>query len=149
MRVLSQASRAKTDIVDEFTTNDGEDRIIVATTSFWSGVDFQGSQLQWLGITKLPFRAEDKHTKAYKKYLEQNGGNAFSDFLLPEAVIQLTQGVGRLVRSKDDVGVVAIMDRRLTDKGYGKVFLRSLPDANPIKSLQESKFVGSEGVVTS
>ena len=102
--------------------------VLLGTASFWEGVDVKGSALRLVVIEKLPFASpEDPLVKARIEHLKLNGGNAFREYQLPEAVIALKQGVGRLIRDEDDSGVVVICDPRLTSKSYGRVFHASLP----------------------
>ena len=102
--------------------------VLLGTASFWEGVDVKGSALRLVVIEKLPFASpEDPLVKARIEHLQSNGGNAFREYQLPEAVIALKQGVGRLIRDEDDSGVVVICDPRLKSKSYGRVFHASLP----------------------
>jgi ATP-dependent DNA helicase DinG len=102
--------------------------VLLGTASFWEGVDVRGDALRLVIIEKLPFSSpDDALTKARIEHLKANGGNAFRDFQLPEAALTLKQGVGRLIRSETDRGVVVICDPRLVDKPYGRVFRASLP----------------------
>ncbi len=114
--------------------------VLLGTTSFWEGVDVQGDALRLVVIEKLPFASpEDTLTKARIEMLKRRGGNAFRDYQLPEAALALKQGVGRLIRSESDRGVVVICDPRLTNKSYGRVFRAALP---PMRGTQD----GSEAV---
>ncbi len=102
--------------------------VLFGTASFWEGVDVKGDALRLVIIEKLPFASpEDPLVRARIKHLEATGGNAFRDYQLPEAALALKQGVGRLIRSEQDFGVVAICDPRLASRGYGKVLLAALP----------------------
>ncbi len=110
--------------------------VLLGTSSFWEGVDVQGSALRLVLIDRLPFASpEDPVVRARIEHLESQGGNAFRDYQLPEAVLTLKQGVGRLIRSEDDRGVVVICDPRLRGRSYGRVFLSSLPPMAPAKDL--------------
>jgi len=101
---------------------------LLGTASFWEGVDVKGDALRLVIIEKLPFSSpDDALTKARIEHLKANGGNAFREYQLPEAALALKQGVGRLIRSETDRGVVVICDPRLIDKPYGRVFRASLP----------------------
>lgn len=105
--------------------------VLFGTDSFWEGVDIKGEQLSNVIIVKLPFKVpNDPVTEAIVEYIEAQGKNAFTDFQIPEAVIKLKQGVGRLIRGKDDRGTVTILDSRLVTKKYGKYFIDSLPSKN-------------------
>ena len=102
--------------------------VLLGTASFWEGVDVKGDALRLVIIEKLPFASpDDALTKARIEHLKANGGNAFREYQLPEAALALKQGVGRLIRSETDRGVVVICDPRLVDKPYGRVFRASLP----------------------
>jgi ATP-dependent DNA helicase DinG len=102
--------------------------VLLGTSSFWEGVDVKGDALRLVIIEKLPFASpDDALTKARIEHLKAQGGNAFREYQLPEAALALKQGVGRLIRSETDRGVVVICDPRLVDKPYGRVFRASLP----------------------
>jgi predicted DnaQ family exonuclease/DinG family helicase len=102
--------------------------ILFGTDSFWEGVDIPGSALETVIITKLPFDVpSDPIIAAKMDEVKLSGGNSFMDFSVPEAVIKLRQGFGRLVRSKKDKGIVIITDNRMVTKRYGEVFTKSLP----------------------
>jgi ATP-dependent DNA helicase DinG len=102
--------------------------VLLGTASFWEGVDVQGPALRLVIIDRLPFASpEDPVVRSRIEYLQAQGGNPFMDYQLPEAVLALKQGVGRLIRSEVDEGVVVICDPRLSERGYGRVFLASLP----------------------
>jgi ATP-dependent DNA helicase DinG len=110
--------------------------VLFATSSFWEGVDVPGEALRLVVIDKLPFDVPtDPLVRARCERLEQQGAQPFMDYLVPSAAITLKQGFGRLVRTRRDRGVVAILDRRLLTKGYGRVFLRSLPPARRCDDL--------------
>jgi ATP-dependent DNA helicase DinG len=102
--------------------------VLLATGSFWEGVDVKGDALSIVAIDKLPFAApDDPLLKARLEGIRRNGGNPFAEYQLPQAVLALKQGVGRLIRDIEDFGVIVIGDPRLTTKSYGRVFLDSLP----------------------
>lgn len=102
--------------------------VLLGTSSFWEGVDVKGDALRLVIIEKLPFASpDDALTRARIEHLKATGGNAFREYQLPEAALALKQGVGRLIRSETDRGVVVICDPRLIDKPYGRVFRASLP----------------------
>ena len=107
---------------------DSGNAVLLGTSSFWEGVDVKGDALRLVIIEKLPFASpDDALTKARIEHLKANGGNPFREYQLPEAALALKQGVGRLIRSESDRGVVVICDPRLVDKPYGRVFRSSLP----------------------
>lgn len=103
--------------------------VLFGTSSFWQGVDVKGEALSAVIIDKLPFQVpSDPLVQARMSRIEQEGGNAFSEYQVPHAILRLKQGLGRLIRSKSDRGILSILDNRLSTKGYGKLFLASLPD---------------------
>jgi ATP-dependent DNA helicase DinG len=102
--------------------------VLLGTSSFWEGVDVKGAALSVVIIDKLPFAApDDPVLKARLEAIERRGGNAFFEEQIPQAVITLKQGVGRLMRDPSDFGVIMLCDERLRSKGYGRIFLDSLP----------------------
>ena len=104
------------------------DSVLIATSTFWQGVDVPGESLSLLVIDKLPFSAPgDPLHEARCEAVEAGGGDWFRDFALPTAMLQLRQGFGRLIRGHDDRGVVAILDPRLRTRAYGRAFLGALP----------------------
>jgi ATP-dependent DNA helicase DinG len=106
--------------------------VLLATGSFWEGVDVKGDALSIVAIDKLPFAApDDPLLKARLEGIRRRGGNPFFEYQLPQAVLALKQGVGRLIRDFDDFGVIVIGDPRLKSKAYGRVFLDSMP-ASPV-----------------
>lgn len=103
--------------------------VLFGTDSFWQGVDVPGDALQNVIIAKLPFSVPDHPLlEARVEEIRRNGGNPFVDYQVPEAVIKLKQGFGRLIRTRTDTGMVAILDPRVRTKPYGKTFLASLPE---------------------
>jgi len=113
--------------------------VLLGTSSFWEGVDVKGAALSVVVIDKLPFAApDDPVLKARLAAVERNGGNPFFDEQVPQAVIALKQGVGRLIRDQDDFGVIVLCDRRVRSRGYGRIFLNSLPPMRHTEDLAEA-----------
>jgi ATP-dependent DNA helicase DinG len=103
--------------------------VLFATSSFWQGVDVPGEQLSLVIVDRLPFAVpSDPIVAARVRALQDDGRNAFSEFQVPQAVLALKQGFGRLIRTKTDRGVLALLDTRIQRMPYGKIFLESLPD---------------------
>jgi ATP-dependent DNA helicase DinG len=128
--LLVQGDLPKQQMLEAFRRTDRA--VLLGTASFWEGVDVRGEALSCVIIDKLPFASPgDPVTKARLAYMTANGQSPFSDFQLPSAALTLKQGVGRLIRDVDDKGVLVLCDPRLSSKGYGKVFIQSLP-AMPI-----------------
>jgi ATP-dependent DNA helicase DinG len=112
--------------------------LLLGAASFWEGVDVTGEALSVVVIDKLPFAApDDPVLEARLEHIRRNGGNPFRDWQLPSAVIALKQGVGRLIRSESDRGVLVLCDPRLRSKGYGRSFLNSLPPLPRTAELSE------------
>ncbi len=124
--ILLQGTAPRTALLDKFRST--PHAVLFATSSFWQGVDVQGQQLSAVIIDRLPFAVPtDPVVAARIRLINEDGGNAFTEFQVPQAVISLKQGFGRLIRSETDRGVLAILDHRIVRKPYGKVFLESLP----------------------
>jgi len=114
-RMLAQFKRAK-------------DGVLFGTDSFWTGVDVPGEALSNVIITRLPFAVPDHPLiEAKVEFIENNGGDPFTEYSLPEAILKLRQGVGRLIRTRSDRGIVVILDNRILSKSYGRAFLQALP----------------------
>jgi ATP-dependent DNA helicase DinG len=113
--------------------------VLLGTASFWEGVDVQGSALRLVVIDKLPFASpDDPIVRARVQHLKATGGQPFRDYQLPEAALALKQGVGRLIRSEEDAGVVVICDPRLVSRGYGRSMLACLPPMPVTRDAEEA-----------
>ena len=107
--------------------------VLFGVDSFWQGIDVQGSALSNVIITKLPFAVPDSPVvEARIEEIQKRGGDAFLEYNLPEAVLRFKQGFGRLIRSKNDTGIIAILDSRIINKSYGRQFLNSVPKCETI-----------------
>lgn len=107
--------------------------IVLGTSSFWEGLDVSGDNLKAVIITKLPFSPPTMPIESARaEHLEKNGKSAFNHLSLPKAILRFRQGIGRLIRTKTDKGVIIILDNRITRKSYGKAFLKALPKQNHI-----------------
>jgi ATP-dependent DNA helicase DinG len=109
--------------------------VLFGTDSFWMGVDVPGEALSNVIITRLPFAVPDHPLiEAKLEFIEAHGGDAFTEFSLPEAILKMRQGVGRLIRTKSDKGIIVILDNRIVTKPYGRAFLSALPKC-PVKVI--------------
>ena len=130
--LLVQGDLPKHQLLEKFRQTDNA--VLLGTSSFWEGVDVRGESLSCVIIDKLPFASPgDPVMQARIDTIKRNGGQPFMEFQVPQAVITLKQGVGRLIRDVTDYGIVMIGDPRLKQKSYGRIFLNSLP-AMPITS---------------
>jgi ATP-dependent DNA helicase DinG len=113
--------------------------VLLATGSFWEGVDVKGDALSIVAIDKLPFAApDDPLLRARLEGIRRRGGNPFAEYQLPQAVLALKQGVGRLIRDVDDFGVILLGDPRLRSKSYGRVFMKALPPAPVVSGMADA-----------
>ncbi|HET6452315.1 MAG TPA: helicase C-terminal domain-containing protein [Spirochaetia bacterium] len=128
IRVMKQGDADRARLMDDFRAE--RSSVLLATDSFWEGVDAPGDTLRMVVLCRLPFRVPSEPVlRARMTAIEQRGGNPFGELSLPDAVVRMRQGFGRLMRRHDDSGVVLIVDPRIVTKSYGSVFLDSLPDA--------------------
>jgi ATP-dependent DNA helicase DinG len=131
--LLLQGTAPRTVLLDRFRST--PNAVLFATASFWQGVDVPGAQLSCVIIDKLPFAVpSDPIVAARVRALQEDGRNPFAEYQVPEAVLALKQGFGRLIRSKTDRGILAILDNRIRRMQYGRIFLESLP---PYKTTQD------------
>ena len=134
--VLVQGEGSRDQLLRRF--RDAGNAVLLGTGSFWEGVDVKGTALSVVIIDKLPFAApDDPLLKARLDAIRAQGGNPFFDEQVPQAVIALKQGVGRLIRDQADFGVVMLCDTRLVTKGYGRAFIQSLPPMKRTRELAE------------
>ncbi|MDU6923704.1 ATP-dependent DNA helicase [Franconibacter helveticus 513] len=143
--VLLQGETSKGQLLEQFVT--AGNALLVATSSFWEGVDVRGDALSLVIIDKLPFTSpDDPLLKARMEDCRLRGGDPFDEVQLPDAVITLKQGVGRLIRDVDDRGVLVICDNRLVMRPYGAVFLKSLPPTPRTRDIQQAaRFLADGG----
>ncbi len=142
--VLMQGEGSRSGILDRFRAT--PNAVLFATASFWQGVDVRGEALSCVIIDKLPFAVpSDPVVAARQRYLDNHGGNSFSDYSVPAAVITLKQGIGRLIRSATDRGVLSVLDPRIVTKNYGQSFLKSLPPSRVTRKIEDvEKFFAEE-----
>ncbi len=150
LEVLVQGQQPKRELLDRFRQGNQAGRagcILVASASFWEGVDVPGDALQLVVIDKLPFPPpDDPLVEARSKRLEASGRSVFNDYFMPEAAIALKQGAGRLIRRESDRGILVVCDTRLVRMGYGKRLLLALPPMQKISS--ESAFAQALDALT-
>jgi ATP-dependent DNA helicase DinG len=121
-----QGTAPRSALLEEFRST--KNAVLFATSSFWQGVDVPGEQLSCVIIDKLPFAVpSDPVVAARIAAIRDDGGEPFSQYQIPQAAIALKQGFGRLIRSKSDRGVLALLDNRITKTRYGQIFFDSLP----------------------
>jgi ATP-dependent DNA helicase DinG len=126
--ILVQGTAPRSALIREFKATPHS--VLFATSSFWQGVDVVGEALSCVIIDKLPFASPgDPITSARIEAINEAGGNAFADYQIPLAILALLQGLGRLIRHRQDRGVLAVLDPRLRTMAYGRRFLQSLPPA--------------------
>jgi len=140
-----QGSASKGALLNKFRST--PNAVLFATSSFWQGVDVRGEQLSCVIIDKLPFAVpSDPVVAARQRYIEDQGGSSFYEYSVPQAIISLKQGLGRLIRSTTDRGVLAVLDPRLRTKMYGQTFLQSLPPCRVTSNIDELARVFESGV---
>ncbi len=150
--VLVQGDAPRQELIERF--RQSGNALLIATSSFWEGVDVRGQALSCVIIDKLPFASPgDPVLEARLNAMKEQGGSPFMDFQLPQAVISLKQGAGRLIRDITDEGLLAILDPRLTSKSYGRQFLASIPnmprthlESDAVSFLQTLKTLDTYGL---
>jgi ATP-dependent DNA helicase DinG len=134
--LMRQGDAPRSELLQSFRKT--KNAVLLGTSSFWEGVDVRGQALSCVIIDKLPFAPPDDPVfRARAAKMQENGQNPFMMHQLPQAVISLKQGVGRLIRDANDYGVLMICDPRLKSKSYGKIFLKSLPDMKRSSELAD------------
>ncbi len=141
--LLVQGSAPRNELLERFRRT--ERAVLLGTASFWEGVDVRGEALSCVIIDKLPFDPpDDPVLRARLRAIEVRGGNSFMEYQLPNAVLALKQGAGRLIRDHGDHGVLMLCDPRVLSKGYGRVFLNSLPSMPVTRVLADVQAFFSE-----
>jgi ATP-dependent DNA helicase DinG len=131
-----QGGASKSYLLERFRQMPGA--VLFATSSFWQGIDVRGEQLSCVIIDKLPFAVPtDPVVAARQRFIEDAGGSSFYEYSIPQAIITLKQGLGRLIRSATDRGVLSVLDPRLRTQAYGRQFLKSLPLCRATSDLSE------------
>ncbi|SHJ20205.1 ATP-dependent DNA helicase DinG [Malonomonas rubra DSM 5091] len=139
LRCLRQGSENRHRLLKRFAED--ESSILFGTDSFWEGVDVPGRSLEQVIIARLPFKVPTEPVlEARAQAIEARGGDSFMEYTVPQAVIRFKQGFGRLIRHRKDRGVVLILDTRVVRRGYGRMFLRSLPPARVVNGDSEQVF---------
>ena len=134
--LLLQGSAPRSALLEKFKNTPGA--VLFATASFWQGVDVPGEQLSCVIVDRLPFAVpSDPIVAARVKLLQEDGRNAFAEYQVPQAVLALKQGFGRLIRTRTDRGVLALLDSRIQRMPYGRIFLESLPSYRTTQELAE------------
>ena len=150
LEILVQGQRPKRELMERFREGDANGQpgcILVASASFWEGVDVPGDALQLVVIDKLPFPPpNDPLVEARANRLEQGGRSSFGDYFLPEAAVALKQGAGRLIRRESDTGILVVCDTRLTSMGYGRRLMAALPPMRRLES--EAAFLQALSALT-
>jgi len=136
-QLLLQGEKPKHRLLQAFRA---EPSVLFATASFWEGVDVPGQALSLVIVDKLPFAPPGDPVQAARlRAVEAEGGDAFAELSVPAAALALRQGVGRLIRTRTDRGLVAVLDPRLATRGYGRAFLATLPPLPLLRTVEEAR----------
>jgi ATP-dependent DNA helicase DinG len=143
--LLKQGTAPRSVLLERFKNTPAA--VLFATSSFWQGVDVPGEQLSCVIVDRLPFAVpSDPVVAARVRMLQEDGRNAFAEFQVPQAVLALKQGFGRLIRTKTDRGVLALLDSRIQRMPYGRIFIESLPQYGMTQELNEvARFLAKSG----
>jgi ATP-dependent DNA helicase DinG len=144
--LLLQGTAPRSTLLERFKTT--PNAVLFATASFWQGVDVPGEQLSCVIVDRLPFAVpSDPIVAARVRALDEEGRNAFAEYQVPQAVLALKQGFGRLIRSKTDRGILSILDNRIQRMAYGKIFVESLPKYGKTQELDDvERFFARNGI---
>ncbi len=136
--IFIQGESSNIDLLENFKKNNNS--ILLGSYSFWEGIDIEEENLKLVAIDKLPFSPPNDPLKIERiNYLRQEGKNPFFEYQLPEAIMFLKQGFGRLIRSKKHRGILALFDNRIKTKNYGKIFLKNLPEVEIFENIEKLK----------
>ena len=136
IKLLRQGDLPRWKLLESFKKE--EKAVLLATNTFWQGIDVPGRALECVVISKLPFAVPDNPlVEARLEYLASEGKDPFTGYQIPQAIIMFKQGFGRLIRHRRDLGIVAILDPRVRTRGYGRTFLNSLPPCREVRDIEE------------
>ncbi|MCP4138429.1 MAG: helicase, partial [bacterium] len=137
--IYSQDEYSSPEAVSLYTRD--ENSVLMGTHSFWQGIDLPGDLLRGVIMMRLPFSVPDSPPiQARIERLKEQGLNPFPAFQVPEAIIKFKQGFGRLIRSQQDKGIVAMLDSRISSKSYGVRFIKSIPECKVVYMIKDLKY---------